>query len=106
MSPRLQSIAATSAAANDTRARGTDSDRDPSGPHISATTISFTAPDTIADSGNGLLFVAEDVIEVTGSPANSGTHRVLTAAAGSVTVAGSRITTEGAGARIDIDRAW
>lgn len=105
MSPRLKSISSLSAAGNETRSRGTDFDRDPGGPHISATTISFTAPDTIGDSGNGFLFAAGNVIEIAGSPANSGRMAVVTASAGTLTVPSGRITSESAGAVIDIDRA-
>lgn len=74
---------------------------------IEAATISFTAPATIADSGNGLgIFAVNDVIHVGGSASNNRRHRILTVAAGSITVDPGHpyggVKTEGAGATVRI----
>ncbi len=69
---------------------------------LTDTTISFTAPDTISDSGNNLAqFPAADYIEISGSTSNDGTFLVSTTSAGTITVP-SGITTEGAGASVTI----
>lgn len=69
----------------------------------SGTTISFTAPDTIADSGSGFgSFAIGDVIEVKGSTDNDGVYRVTAAAAGSLTVDKGTITTESAGDSVTV----
>lgn len=69
---------------------------------LTASTISFTATDTIADSGNDLLkFLAADYIEISGSASNDGTFLVSTTSAGTITVP-SGIVNEGAGASVTI----
>ena len=69
---------------------------------LTATTISFTAPDTITDTGSGLaIFPAAKYIEISGSASNNGGFLVSTSAAGTLTVP-SGITTEGAGASVTI----
>jgi len=69
-----------------------------------AATISFTAATkTIADSGDGLGFIqAGELIRVSGSTSNNRIYRVVTAAAGAITVA-ETITDESAGASITIE---
>lgn len=69
---------------------------------LTASTISFTATDTIADSGNDLLkFLAADYIEISGSTSNDGTFLISTTSAGTITVP-SGIVNEGAGASVTI----
>lgn len=68
---------------------------------ITAATISFTAADTIADSGSGFAFTVGTVISVRGSASNDGIYTVVTAAAGSIIV-NEPIANEGAGASISI----
>ncbi len=69
---------------------------------LTASTISFTATDTIADSGNDLeKFLAADYIEISGSASNNGTFLVSTTSAGTITVP-SGIVNEGAGASVTI----
>ena len=69
---------------------------------LTATTISFTSTDTIADSGNNLAqFLAADYIEIVGSASNDGTFLISTTSAGTITVP-SGITTESAGASVTI----
>ncbi len=76
-------------------------------PHTSAiisaqSTISYTAPDTISDSGNGLGGFSEgDVISVRGSTSNDGIYTVITSAAGEITV-NEPVVNEGAGDSTDI----
>jgi hypothetical protein len=72
---------------------------------IKGTTISFTSGATISDSGNGLGSVGVgDLIQVRGSPKNSRTWEVTAAAAGSLTVLPAMVTTESAGAALQIIR--
>jgi len=69
---------------------------------ITATTISFTATDTISDSGTGFAFAVGDKINISGTASNNGVFTILTAAAGTLTVA-EAIATEGAGASMTIE---
>jgi hypothetical protein len=70
---------------------------------VTDSTISFTAPDTISDSSSGFGdFTAGDVIAVTGSVANEGTYRVLTATANSLVVDDQTISTVSAGSLFTI----
>jgi uncharacterized protein (TIGR02217 family) len=69
---------------------------------LTASTISFTATDTISDSGNDLeKFLAADYIEISGSASNDGTFLISTTSAGTITVP-SGIVNEGAGASVTI----
>jgi len=70
---------------------------------ITATDISFTNPGTIASAGSGFGRIsAGSVITVGGSPLNSRDYVVETAAAGSLTVSPAIVSTESAGATIQI----
>jgi hypothetical protein len=72
---------------------------------ISAATIGFTAPDTIADSANGLAAVLPfSWVEVRGSTANSQRWWVTAVDPGGadITVAGGVVVTEAAGPTIEI----
>lgn len=72
---------------------------------LQVATISFTATDTIADSGNGLaVFLPGTTIRVSGDTANARDYNVRTSAAGSLTVHPLFITTEGAGNLIKIEQ--
>ena len=65
---------------------------------LTATTISFTAPDTIGDTGSGLaIFAIGDFIRVAGTPTNDGLYEVLTSAAGTLTLVEQTILTQAAG---------
>jgi hypothetical protein len=69
------------------------------------TTISFTAPATIADSASQLgNFKVNDIIVVLGSAANSRSWTVQTSAAGTLTVSPALVTTEVAGTAITLIR--
>lgn len=73
------------------------------GGNLRATTISFTNPGTIADSGNGLaIFPVGARIRVRNSPRNSRQFQVTASAAGSLTVTPAVVTSESAGANITI----
>lgn len=62
----------------------------------SGSTITFTAPDTISDSANGLaVFTSGMFIEIIGSTSNDGIYEVDTSAAGTLTLIEQTITTEG-----------
>ncbi len=72
---------------------------------IAATTISFTASDTIADSGSGFgIFAVGDLVEIEGTASNDGIFELATVAAGSMTTVGGGITTESAGASMTITK--
>lgn len=70
---------------------------------ITATDISFTSPGTIGSAGSGFgALAAGGVITVLGSPLNSRDYLVETSAADSITVSPALLTTESAGATIQI----
>lgn len=70
---------------------------------VTASTISFTAPDIIQDSANGLGgFEQDDIIVITGSTGNSDTYVVDTVTAGAITVVEQTIVTEAAGPSVTI----
>lgn len=105
MTTRISQRQTFGAAADDTRQPQQQGVRDKGATVVRATTISFTSPATISDSGSGFgAFRVNDTIEVTG-----GTNRrrwtVATAAAGSLTVRPARITTASAGATITVRKA-
>ena len=65
--------------------------------------LTFTAPDTISDSGNTLgVFTAGMIIQIEGSTANNGIYTVDTAAAGSLTTIEQTLTTEAVGVDTDV----
>jgi hypothetical protein len=70
-----------------------------------ANTISFTAPATISDSGNGFnAFRVGDEIVVIGSPANSRVFTLTAATASTLTVNPPMVATEAAGSTIILAR--
>jgi hypothetical protein len=102
MSTRASNSRAQSAAGNLSRAdsRSTNLDK---GLTRTATTIAFTAPGTITDSGNGLaVFAAGQRVRVIGSARNSRPWTVATSAAGTLTVTPTLLTTEAAGPTITL----
>lgn len=61
----------------------------------SGSNITFTAPDLLNDSGNGLgVFTAGDIVEIVGSTSNDGIYEVGTALAGSLEFVEQTISTE------------
>lgn len=74
---------------------------------LTASTISFTAPSTIGDTGNGLdAFEIGDVIDISGAGAgaNAGlTVTVATVAAGLITVDEATITAQAAGGSVTLE---
>lgn len=92
-----------SSSLNHTRTNQTREDTDRGGRVLQGTGISFTAGDTISDSGNGLgIFAVGDVIRIQGSAANNRRFRVATSAAGTLTVTPAQVQTASAGAVIII----
>ncbi len=70
---------------------------------IRGTDISFTNPGTIASAGSGFgRLAAGSIITVLGSPLNSRDYVVETASAASITVSPAIVSTESAGATIQI----
>lgn len=70
---------------------------------LTATTISFTAPDIIDDSGLGLAgFAAGTFIRVEGSTANDGIYEIDTSSAAQLTLIEQTIATEAAGPSITL----
>lgn len=106
MSTRVEQTRAEGAAANNSRRGTLNYERDPQGGlTVKGTTISFTNPGTIADSGNGFgNFLVGDRVEVRGSPANSRLYVLTAVAAGSLTVTPALVTTESAGPTILVTR--
>jgi hypothetical protein len=101
VSTRTQQTLPYGAASNRSLRDQRTTERDPGGPITKAATISFTAPGTIADSGNGFGWArAGSRIEVRGSALNSRTFVVATASAASVTVLPAVVTSEAAGPSI------
>ena len=100
---RVRQTISEGADANDSRNPDSDFSRDVGGQVLEGTTISFTAPDTIADSGNGLaVFAIGDKIRISGSASNDRILRVLTVAAGTITTDNQTVTTEAAGATVEL----
>jgi hypothetical protein len=107
MSSRVKQTVGASAAGNESRRGQSKIERDPGAGNLQATTISFTSPGTIADSGSGLgLYAVNDVIDVRGSARNSRLWTVATAGAGSITVTPALITTESAGPTIILQKVF
>jgi hypothetical protein len=102
MSTRTRNAVAGGAATNSSRSSQRLATQDKGGV-LKATTISFTNPATIADSGNGLaIFPVGARLQVEGSPRNSRKLRVTASSAGSLTVTPGLLTTEGPGAAITL----
>jgi hypothetical protein len=104
MSTRSPATSSQSASGDYSRRTQSSVSRDPGGPIVAATTVSFTAPDTISDSGNGFQFAVGDPVEVRGSALNSRRFVVVTAAAGAITVAPTVVQDEAAGPAIIVLR--
>lgn len=103
MTTRKSQRIGLSGALNGTRRGQTNFSQNKGGATVKGTGISFTASNTIADSGNQLAVLAVGAkIEVRGSPRNSRIFDVVTSAAGSIQVRPANITSEGAGAAITI----
>lgn len=100
---RARQLITRSASLNDSRRRVNLGTQDRGGNNVQGTDISFTGPNTIASAGNafGVFSVGHD-IKITGSASNSRTFKIVTAAAGTLTVEPALVVTESAGARMDI----
>jgi len=73
------------------------------GEAFSNNTVSFTAPDTIADSGSGFgVFSAGDIISLRGSTSNDGIYTIATASSTTLTVYEETVVNEAAGDAIKI----
>lgn len=98
MSTRINSRTKAGASGNLSRRTQSSISRDPGGPTRVATTIAFTSPATITDSGNGLaVFRVGTSITIRGSALNSRRVTVATSAAGTLTVTPAMIQTASAG---------
>jgi hypothetical protein len=74
---------------------------------LTATTLSFTSNNTMADSGNGLaVFTIGDFVRVVGSTNNEGIREVATVAAGTITFVETTTVTEAAGASITVTKIF
>lgn len=102
---RVRQLISRSAYGNESR-RYQGSYRPVDGSVVTATDISFTNPGTIASAASafGNITVGSNIV-ITGSPLNSRTYVVETAAAGSITVSPALITSEIAGAAIQVIKA-
>lgn len=100
---RARQLITRSASLNDSRRRVNRSTQDRGGDNVQGTDISFTSTNTIASAGNAFgVFAVGQVIEVIGSALNSRIFKVVTAAAGSLTVEPALVQAEIAGPFIDI----
>ncbi len=82
---------------------GANNDSDLRGKDVYTATISFTAPDLINDSGNGLAkYEVGEVIRVQGSAGQDGLYEIGAVAAGQIETVEQTITTEGAGADMTV----
>lgn len=107
MSTRDSQTTSQGADANLSRRTTRNIERDPGTNSMpKASTISFTAPNTISDSANGLALIkTNDVVDVRGSALNSRRYYVASGgSAGSFTVVPAVIQTEAAGATVTIIR--
>lgn len=103
MSTRESQRSNASASANVSRRTSRNLTQDRGGPNVAGTGISFTATDTIADSGNALaVFGVGEMIEIRGAASNSRVFRVVTSAAGTLTVLPALVANESAGASMRI----
>lgn len=90
---------------NETRRMSRNIERDRGITRVEGTTVSFTAPSTVADSGNGLgSFIVGIPVLISGAATNANNGLVLpaTVSAGSITVAEATLVTESAGANIEV----
>ncbi len=100
---RVRQGISRSASLNVSRRSVNRSTQERGGLNVQGTDISFTGPDTIASAGNAFpVFTVGSDIEVIGSALNSRTYKVVTRAAGTLTVEPALIQNESAGAFIDI----
>lgn len=100
---RIRQLISRSGSLNLTRSTSTRLTQNLGGLNVTRTDISFTAPDTISCAGSAFPTISVGAnIEVTGSASNNRVFKVLTSAAGTITVEPSQVTTTGAGALIDI----
>jgi len=100
---RVRQLVSRSGALNDTREVMSRNTQDLGGHNVQGTDIAFVSADTITSAGNAFpSFAVGANIEVVGSPLNSRVFKVLTSAAGTLTVEPSQVTAEDAGALIDI----
>lgn len=85
----------------------TKHNKENTGASASGTTISFSAPGTISDSGGGLgNFIAGSTVTVSGSSLNDGVYFVIASAAGSLTLqATDLLVNEGAGEDITLSQS-
>ena len=100
---RVRQLISRSGSLNDSRRNVNRNTQDKGGFNVQGTDISFTAPDTIASAGNAFpSFTVGSNILVTGSALNSRQFKIVTAAAGSITVEPALVQNESAGALMDI----
>lgn len=100
---RTRQTISRAAALNETRVPNNRLSRDLGGAAITGTGIAGVSADTFTDSGNGLakLAVGQDIY-VTGATGNGRRYKVLTSAAGTITVEPSQVVAFSAGTLADI----
>jgi hypothetical protein len=100
---RARQLISRSASLNDSRRNVNRLTQDLGGLNVQGTDISFTSADTIESAGSAFpSFSVGSNIEVIGSALNSRVYKIVTAAAGTLTVEPALIQNESAGALIDI----
>lgn len=100
---RKRQTISRSASLNETRTLSCRKSQDLGGSAITGTGIAGVSADTFTDSGSGLaqLAVGQDIY-VTGATGDSRRYKVLTSAAGTITVEPSQVVAFSAGAVVDI----
>ena len=100
---RVRQLISRSGSLNLSRRSDSRNTQEKGGFNVQGTDISFTSPDTIASAGNAFpSFTVGSNIEVMGSASNSRVFKVVTAAAGTLTVEPALVTSVVAGPLIDI----
>lgn len=105
MSSRTSQTISQAADANLSRRSSLRIERDPQAGDVQAATLSFTAPNIIADSANGLGgYGINDTVDIRGSALNSRRWVIASTSAGSLTVLPAMVQTEAAGPAVVIQR--
>ena len=100
---RVRQLISRSGSLNDSRKRVNRPTQDKGGFNVQGTDIAFVSADTITSAGNAFpSFTVGSNIDVIGSALNSRVFKVVTAAAGTLTVEPALVQAEVAGPFIDI----
>lgn len=100
---RVRQLISRSASLNNSRESVSRKTQDKGGFNVQGVDISFTAPNTISSAGNAFpSFGVGSNVEIVGSTLNSRVFKIVTSAAGTLTVEPALVQSEIAGPLIDI----